>query len=427
MKRPTFDLKTLADLKPRAKRYEYRDPLTQGLVLRITPAGSKSFYWVRRDGPKVERVRLANLADVKVVEDVRQRARELNASLGRGEHPAEKLRALQNEMTFSELWAMYLSRHAQPNKRDWRQDEIRWGLHLRRALGSRPLSAIKRPDVVRLLERVKTNAGPTQANRVRALIHVMYEKAREWGLDLSNPVAGTARNPEHAKERYLAPKELRAFIQAARDEPDADVRDFLLLLLLTGVRGHSLRAARWADLNLRDGVWNIPPESMKAGRPLVLPLAPAVVALLKQRREVQPPSCKFVFPSPHAAEGYLHQIPRKGWLRVLTAAGLEGVTPKGKRRRDAVRRSVTPHTLRRCFATYAVGAGTPIEVIGRALGHTQPGGITAVYARVHPDLVRRAVEATVEAMLAIADSPEAQADVLTFPMPQVFLPGAVQL
>jgi hypothetical protein len=74
--------------------------------------------------------------------------------------------------------------------------------------------------------------------------------------------------------------------------------------------------------------------------------------------------------------------------------------------------------------TYAVGAGTPIEVISRLLGHTQPGGITAIYARVHTDLVRQAVEATVKAMLAIADAPEDKADVLAFPVPRLAAVGA---
>jgi len=393
-----FDLKALAALKSRPKRFDYRDPTTPGLVLTVTPAGSK-----------VERVRIAPLEDVQAVEDVRQVARQYNVDRGKGEDPAEKLRAVKWEMKGAELWTMYLDRHAKANKRDWKQDEQRWKLRLRAAVGSRPLSSIKRAEVVRLLEKVKSKAGPVQANRVRALQHTMFEKAREWGLDLNNPVSGTPRNREAAKERYLAPKELRAFIRAARKEPDADVRDFVLLLLLTGVRAGTLKAAAWSDLNLRDGVWKIPASAMKAGRPLVLPLASPVVELLRGRRELQPESTEAVFPSPRAAKGYLNQVPQKGWRRIVKACGVA---------------KVSPHTLRRTFVTYAVGAGTPIEVISRLLGHTQPGGITAIYARVHTDLVRQAVEATVKAMLAIADAPEDKADVLAFPVPRLAAVGA---
>ncbi len=402
-KRAPFDLKTLHKLEPRKKRYDYRDA-TPGLVLRVTPTGAKTFCWVHRVGSRVERVRLADLAEVESIEDMRQLAREYNASLGRGENPAEKRRAVSREMTLAELWSMYLERHAKVNKRAWQQDEQRWNKHLKSAWGSRPLSTIRRAEVVHLLERIKAKAGPVQANRVRALLHTMFAKGQSWGLELTNPATGTPRNRETAKERYLAPKELRAFIRAAQAEPDSDVRDHLLLLLFTGVRGHTLRAARWADINLRDGVWNIPPAAMKAGRPLTLPLASPVVEMLTERRELLPAAAEYVFPSPRASEGHLHNLPRTGWLRVLKAAELP---------------DLTPHTLRRTFATYAVGAGTPIEVIGRALGHTQPGGITAIYARIHPDIVRRAVEATVRAMIAVAEVSDEQAEVLAFPVPDL--------
>jgi hypothetical protein len=81
-----FDLKALAALKSRPKRFDYRDPTTPGLVLTVTPAGSKVFYWVRRVRSKVERVRIAPLEDVQAVEDVRQVGRG-----SRGETPRREV------------------------------------------------------------------------------------------------------------------------------------------------------------------------------------------------------------------------------------------------------------------------------------------------------------------------------------------------
>ena len=39
--------------------------------------------------------------------------------------------------------------------------------------------------------------------------------------------------------------------------------------------------ARWSELDLESGIWNVPAERMKARRPHRVPLAPEVVALLR--------------------------------------------------------------------------------------------------------------------------------------------------
>jgi len=145
------------------------------------------------------------------------------------------------------------------------------------------------------------------------------------------------------------------------------VRDFVLLFALTGVRAGTLKAAAWSDLNLRDGVWKIPASAMKAGAPAGATARLPRCGTPEGAPRVQPESTEAVFPSPRAPRGNLNQVPQKGWRRIVKACGVA---------------KVSPHTLRRTFVTYAVGAGTPIEVISRLLGHTQPGGITAIYARV---------------------------------------------
>jgi integrase len=80
---------------------------------------------------------------------------------------------------------------------------------------------------------------------------------------------------------------------------------------------------------------------------------------------------------------------------------------------------VTPHDLRRTHATYGLAAGIPIEVLGKALGHTPIGGVTAIYAQADLALVRLAVERTVDAILKVAEAPEAEdaGKVLAFPRP----------
>lgn len=50
---------------------------------------------------------------------------------------------------------------------------------------------------------------------------------------------------------------------------------------------------------------------------------------------------------------------------------------------------VTPHTLRRTFASTMYEAGAPWEVCARALGHGED--VTALYARISWDRLEKAV------------------------------------
>ncbi len=55
--------------------------------------------------------------------------------------------------------------------------------------------------------------------------------------------------------------------------------------------------------------------------------------------------------------------------------------------RAGIEEHVTPHTLRHCFATHLLEAGTDIRIIQVLLGHNSLKA-TAWYARVRTDLIR---------------------------------------
>jgi len=361
-----------------------------GLVVTVTPAGAKVFYVTRKVRGRHERIRLGRVEHVSV-ETARARATVLNGEIAQGRSPAAERREVRAEMTLGELWETFKLRHAK--KRSLPTDARRWKRHLAH-WQSRKLSSVTRPDVVRLLDRITAGSGPGASNRTRALLHTLYEKAREWGADVSNPVSGSRRNPEHSKERYLSPDELRRFLAAVDEDHEEDAADFLRLLLFTGVRKGTLCAARWKDLALKDALWRIPAESMKAGRSLELPLAPAAVAILRKRQERAAPGGVWVFPG--RSNGHTAG-PGTGWVRVLERAEIAGVTM---------------HDLRRTHATYALEAGVAMPMIARTLGHTMPGGVTAIYARPTAPQVRAGVERAVEYMLAVATG---TAKVVKFP------------
>ncbi|MFI5143944.1 MAG: tyrosine-type recombinase/integrase, partial [Thermoanaerobaculales bacterium] len=335
------------------------------------------------------------------VEAARKAARTYMEKLANGASPSADRRRLREEETLSSLWKLFLDLHAKPRKRSWTTDERRWKRHLAQH-GTKRLSAITTNEVTRWLSKIAVTSGQGAANRVRALLFTMFEKARrEWGLNVPNPVRDTPRNPERKKDRYLLPNELRNFLRALGADTDRDTQDFLRLALFTGQRSGTLARARWEDINLEDGAWGIPGEAMKAGKPLLVPLASDVVELLKARRK-QVAEYEYVFPAHQARRGEGFAVaPRKGFDRVVKAAKIS---------------NLTPHDLRRTFATWAQDAGAPSIVLARLLGHSPAPGmaVTSIYAQANLDVLRRWADATVRNMLSVAEATD-DARVLRFP------------
>jgi integrase len=388
----------LTGLRPEAARYEVHDAGRPGLLIRVTPAGVKSFNVVHRvKGGRVERHTLGKFPTV-TLKDARGRAKALTGKGAEGVASVTSPRKKKAE-TLGQLWKKFLELHAKPHKRSWETDERRYKLHLER-LAEETLKTFTTEYVSALLAEIGATSGPIAANRLRALLYTMFEKGRrEWGLGMPNPVHDAPRNAESPKSRYLLPDELRRFIRAAETDHDATTRDWLLMALYTGQRGGTLCRAKWADLNLKDAAWAIPADDMKAGRPLLVPLAAHVVELLRERRVLAPEDAVYVFPSSRPA-GYI-ETPRDGFKRVLKAADVT---------------ALTRHDLRRTFATWAQDAGTPSIVLARLLGHSPVPGmaVTGLYAQTPLDVLRRWADRTVENMLKVARTAE-DGKLLRFP------------
>ena len=99
------------------KRDTFHDKETSGLQLRITSTGVKTFSVYRRiKGGNPERITLGRYPDMKI-EQARREALRIAVDISDGKNPAEVKRGRKEELTFSELFAEYLERHAKPKKK----------------------------------------------------------------------------------------------------------------------------------------------------------------------------------------------------------------------------------------------------------------------------------------------------------------------
>ncbi len=411
------------------ERLVARDTKVQGLELRVTPNGVKTFSVRRRvKGGAVERVTLGRFPDL-TVDNAQRDALKVIAALGAGKSVAEQVRDKKGEQSFGELFSDYIARHAKPNKRTWKEDETKFKMHLERTLGARKLSTVTRKEIASVHSKLTLKGQPTTANRVLALVSSVYGWAKSAGLWEDNPAQGIKRNPEQSRDRFLQSDELPRFFAALATESNEAIRDYLLMSLLTGARRANVLSMRWKDISLERAEWRI--ERTKNDDPQTVNLSTEAIELLKGRRAVS--ESQFVFPG-DGKSGHLIE-PIKGWHRILAraatlgfihAVGIAGKwsgekkeaaealaladpdTAVAKHKSQAAKLGIRPdqfvledlriHDLRRTLGSWQAKMGASLAIIGKSLNHRNVA-TTAIYARLDQDPVRQSVQGATSAIL----------------------------
>lgn len=119
---------------PSTERDVYRDSKSPGLELRVTAAGAKTFSVFKRtkDGHP-ERITLGRFPAVSV-EQARKMAGRVFTAIAEGVSPAALKRAHKEEMTFGQLFAQYMERHAKLKKKTFMEDQQRYTQYLEQPL-----------------------------------------------------------------------------------------------------------------------------------------------------------------------------------------------------------------------------------------------------------------------------------------------------
>ncbi|HXV30133.1 MAG TPA: Arm DNA-binding domain-containing protein [Sinorhizobium sp.] len=91
-------------------RTEFRDGHTRGLVLRVTPNGTKTWAVIYRRKSTIGAYPAISLADA------RTHAQTALAAIARGEDPAGGVQARARSPTFGQLANAWVSRHGQPKR-----------------------------------------------------------------------------------------------------------------------------------------------------------------------------------------------------------------------------------------------------------------------------------------------------------------------
>jgi integrase len=409
---------------PEKRTVTYKDTKTGYLSLYVTPNGVKTFFVRKRVKGRDERLVIGRYPIISI-KQARQKGAILCGIIADRKDPLEEFRKEKlNRKTFGEHFAEYMHRYSKLHKKSWEYDER----EINRFVGhwfNRKLSDIKKSDVELLHEKIGRENGYTQANTIVRRLSSIFNKAISWGWEGVNPAKGIQKFKEQARDRFIMPNEMPYILRALDQEHNEDLRDYFLMLFMTGVRKTNALMMRWDQINYELKEWRIP--ETKNGEPLVLPLIQGAIDILKRRQLTT--QSKWVFPQKENPKLHIKD-PIKAWKRIRSIATLEfwnSHEPTAefiRKYRDDFKSYYAPYTLvekieelaqkegyelpptymdirihdiRRTFGSYQALTGASLSIIGRSLGHKSVKA-TQIYARLNLDPVRESVEKANHAM-----------------------------
>ena len=364
-------------------RAEFRDGYTRGLVLRVTPNGTKTWAVIyrRRSDARKRRYTIGAYPAISLA-DARTHAQAALAAIARGEDPAGGVQARAGSLTFAQLANAWISRHGQPNKspRALYDDQLMLAHDIDPAIGAMKADEVSKRDIIHILDRIAERGARVRSNRVFALLRAIYR----WGLaeDLiqSDPTQGVRpRTVERPRDRVLSDAEARHFWHALDDAPmGKDVTAILRLALITGQRVGEISGMRKQELALTgDGpMWTMPGRRRKNGELSRVPLSPLAVAILSEALARSADSAH-VFPSPRRDIPITAHAATRAICRARPTLGLE---------------HFRVHDLRRTVATGMASLGVNPHTISLVLDHISvtKGTVTgAVYVKYSFDREKR--------------------------------------
>ena len=376
----------VAKLRLQTRAFLVWDVLQRGLALQVQPSGYRAYKVIYRHHNRPRWYHIG-AADAVSLAEARRLAAELMLEIIRGKDPVAERRAARDTQTFAALASRYLEEHAKKKNKSWRQADKLVRRYLLPPWGDLSANTITRSDVRAVIGKIN---GPILANQVLAAASAIFTWAVKQELLTNNPCRGVERNETVSRERVLSDAEVPLFWQAFGEAGLPGMA--LQVLLLTGQRPGEV--TRMRREHIADGWWTMPGA----------------------------PDAATGWPGTKNAQTHRVWLPQPV-QEILTALGdnESGFVFGQVWALDPVMRRVceqlnvpraTPHDLRRTHGTTVTALGFGRDAMNRIQNHRE-GGIADVYDRhEYADENKRIMEAVAARILALAEGPALDANVV---------------
>lgn len=368
-----------------------------GLCLVVSPTGAKKWVLRYQVNRKRRDMGLGSFPDVTLAV-ARDKAQAARRSAGAGGDPIGERRAQRAAApvpSFRDIAGevIALAQVSSTNVKVRYQWEFLLGPTYCGSILDMPVNAISTRDIERILRPV-WHAKPETARKLhrrlrRVMAHARVRLRDGHGISMDrNPAdwqdlkaLGFEAPVKLSRGRHpsLGFPEIPAFMAALRKRTGSAARA-LELLILTAVRTDAVRNARWDQFDLDAALWTIPVTNLKDKRtrtePFRVPLAPAVVAMLRKLSESR--TCDIVFPGPSSMKP--KPISAMAMTMLLRKMNAATAVPRWVDETDG--RPVVPHGFRATFRTWAEEeTHYPRAVMEQALGHQVGSEVERAYRR----------------------------------------------
>jgi integrase len=378
---------------PSGRQVLYWDTDMRGFAVLCSGVTNAKTYVVQRDLPngRTRRVTVGSVAEI-TLGLAREQAADFLHDMRRGLDPKSR----GTKLTLREALDAYLEA-----RKDLRPASIRAyriSLGYLASWADQPLRSIT-PEMVEARHRSITKevsakkrkdgcqySGQITANMTMRMVRLVWNFFAERSPELgANPVRRLRRQwyKEPRRTRYVLADNLPEFYKGILSLDNKIARDFILLLLFTGMRKTETASLRWEDVDLKNRVIRIPATRTKSGRKHDLPMSDFVRDLLIARRSLG--DAKFVFPSP----GPTGHITSAFWALsfVEKACGIK----------------VSAHVLRRTYLTVAESCEISPLALKALANHSTGNDVTAGYVQLSSERLREAAQRVADKMKELCE------------------------
>ena len=307
-------------------------------------------------------------------------------------------RATGRTMSFMDAAAIYLQR-AQPDLRPatFRGYQSVLRIACKADWTKKPLAQIRPHDLTRWITerrspRAEEDKGlePSTCNRFLSSVSSVFRLMVRLGYAAENPVRNVQRYSEQGRERteHLTKEEAAGLL--ATCEPV--LREAVDTAVHCGLRRGELLALRWRHVDFPGEQLIVEAASAKSKKarpiPIPKPLVRNLLRLREARKVLRPDGEDPVFAWPDGRSLTVDLFNS----RFRRAVALCKEIPAEKKS------LITPHTLRRTFATLGVRRTGNIHAVSRLLGHSSVDLTARHYARFAPSDGRFVVEEVARAI-----------------------------
>lgn len=371
--------------KPREKPYKMGDSL--GLFLLVQPSGGRLWRLkYRRDG-KEQKLALGAYPEISL-KVARERRDEARSQLAQGLDPSrekrrkEALKRVSEQNTFELVAREYFEKRRNDGDKPWStatagKNEYLLSL-LAPSIGNLPLADMMPGEVLDALRKIERKGTLESARRAQQLASQVFRYGVATARVASDPtrdLKDALRKPK-VKHRaaILEPNKLGELLRAI-DGYEGHIYTKLALQMApyVFVRPGELRQACWEEIDFNEAVWTIPAHKAKMRKPHSVPLAPQVLAIFEQAKELTSRTTGYVFPGLRTSSRPLSENTLNAALRRL-GFSTDEVTSHGFRATAStlLNQARDPRTKRPLWSA---------DAIEKALAHGDADKVRAAYHR----------------------------------------------